>query len=71
MNENELKKIKEYALERHIPIIMDDTLEVIDKILKETKPSKILEIGTAVGCAFFYAFLKNCSPKSKRDKERS
>ncbi len=49
MNENELKKIKEYALERHIPIIMDDTLEVIDKILKETKPSKILEIGTAVG----------------------
>ena len=49
MNENELKKIKEYALERHIPIIMDDTLEVIDKILKETKPNKILEIGTAVG----------------------
>lgn len=49
MNENELKKIKEYALERHIPIIMDDTLEVIDKILKESKPNKILEIGTAVG----------------------
>ena len=49
MNENELKKIKEYALERHIPIIMDDTLEVIDKVLKENKPNKILEIGTAVG----------------------
>ena len=28
---------------------MDDTLEVIDKILKETKPKAILEIGTAVG----------------------
>ena len=28
---------------------MDDTLEVVDKILKETKPKKILEIGTAVG----------------------
>ena len=49
MNENELKKIKEYALARHIPIIMDDTLAVIDTILKETKPNKILEIGTAVG----------------------
>ena len=49
MNEIELKKIKEKALEDHIPIIMDDTLEVIDKILKETKPKAILEIGTAVG----------------------
>ena len=28
---------------------MDDTLEVVDKILKELKPKKILEIGTAVG----------------------
>ena len=33
MNKVELLKIKEYALERHIPIIMDDTLEVIDKYL--------------------------------------
>ncbi len=49
MNKEELKKIKEKALEEHIPIIMDDTLEVVDKILKETKPKKILEIGTAVG----------------------
>lgn len=43
-----LDKIKEKALEEHIPIIMDDTLEVIAKYLKETKPKKILEIGTAV-----------------------
>lgn len=49
MNKDELKKIKEKALEEYIPIIMDDTLEVIDKILKEKKPTKILEIGTAVG----------------------
>ena len=49
MNKDELLKIKEYALERHIPIIMDDTLEVIDKYLTEKKPEKILEIGTAVG----------------------
>ena len=49
MNKEELIKIKEKALEEHIPIIMDDTLEVVDKILKELKPKKILEIGTAVG----------------------
>lgn len=49
MNKKELQKIKEKALDEHIPIIMDDTLEVVDKILKEIKPKKILEIGTAVG----------------------
>ena len=49
MNKDELLKIKNNALERHIPIIMDDTLEVIVKILKEIKPQSILEIGAAVG----------------------
>ena len=49
MNIEELNIIKEKALEEHIPIIMDDTLEVIDKYLKENKPNRILEIGTAVG----------------------
>ena len=49
MNKKELEKIKKKALEEHIPIIMDDTLEVIEKYLKDTKPQKILEIGTAVG----------------------
>ena len=49
MNEVELAKIKEKALSEHIPILMDDTLEVIDKILKDIKPKKMLEIGTAVG----------------------
>ena len=48
MNKTELQKIKLKALEEHIPIIMDDTLEVIQKILIENKPNKILEIGTAV-----------------------
>ena len=46
---DELEKIKERALEEHIPIIMDDTLEVIKKLLEEEKPKNILEIGTAVG----------------------
>ena len=49
MNKEELKKIKEKAQEEHIPIIMDDTLEVIEKYLKDNKPRRMLEIGTAVG----------------------
>ena len=49
MNVQELEKIKQKALEEHIPIIMDDTLEIIEKILSKSKSEKILEIGTAVG----------------------
>ena len=49
MNKVELEKIKEKALNDHIPIIMDDTLEVMEKYLKEEKPKRMLEIGTAVG----------------------
>ncbi len=48
-NENEFEIIKKNALENHIPIIMDDTLEKIKEILKNEKPKRILEIGTAVG----------------------
>ncbi len=44
-----IEKIKKKALEEHIPIIMDDTLEVIEKYALKLKPRKILEIGTAVG----------------------
>lgn len=49
MNTSELEKIKKKALEEHIPIIMDDTLEVIEEELKHFNPNRILEIGTAVG----------------------
>jgi len=49
MNNIELNKIKEKALNNHIPIIMDDTLEYIYKLYKNKPISSILEIGTAVG----------------------
>lgn len=74
MNKVELLKIKEYALERHIPIIMDDTLEVIDKYLTEKRPEKILEIGTAVGYSAmcFSEYLKDGGKIDtiERDEER-
>ena len=44
-----LSKIKEEALEKHVPIIEDEPLELIKVILKLKKPNKILEVGTAVG----------------------
>lgn len=46
---NSIDEIKKKALEDHIPIIMDDTLETVGQILQEKKPTRILEIGTAVG----------------------
>jgi len=49
MNNIELQKIKQKALEDHIPIIMDDTLETIKKYLENKEIIDILEIGTAVG----------------------
>ncbi len=49
MNKIELEKIKEKALENHIPIIMDDTLEYIYNLYEDKKINSILEIGTAVG----------------------
>ena len=74
MNEIELEKIKQKALEEHIPIIMDDTWEVIAKYLEEIKPNKILEIGTAVGYSAM-CFSKYLAENGKidtieRDEER-
>ena len=48
-NDEELEKVKQKALENHIPIVMDDSLEVIKEILIKENPKRILEIGTAVG----------------------
>jgi len=49
MNIDVLNDVKQKALENHIPIIMDDTLDVIKEYLEKEKPQRILEIGTAVG----------------------
>lgn len=49
MNVDILEEVRKKALENHIPIIMDDTLEIIKEYLEKEKPKRILEIGTAVG----------------------
>ena len=74
MNKEEVQKIKEKALEEHIPIIMDDTLKVVDEILTKIKPTKILEIGTAVGysamCFSEYLQEGGIIDTIERDEER-
>lgn len=74
MNQEELERIKQKALETHIPIIMDDTLAVIEEILVDQKPKTILEIGTAVGYSAI-CFTKLLAPNGRidtieREKER-
>ena len=49
MNKEALETIKKKAIQEHIPIIMDETLETIKKYMKDKKVNRILEIGTAVG----------------------
>ena len=66
MDSEELEKIKQQALQDHIPIIMDDTLEVMSKYLERIKPKKILEIGTAVGYSSI-CFSKYLSEEGKID----
>lgn len=44
-----LEELKQDALDRHIPIIMDETLEVIENALKGKNVKRFLEIGSAVG----------------------
>ena len=70
----ELEIIKKEALENHIPIIMDDTLKVIEKYLKKEKPKKVLEIGTATGYSAicFSEYLEEDAfiDTIERDKER-
>ena len=74
MDEVYLEKIKQKALEEHIPIIMDDTLDVIANILKDNKPKRMLEIGTAIGysaiCFSKYLSENGVIDTIERDVER-
>ncbi len=44
-----LTEIEKYGRENKIPILLDESLEYIENILKEKKPKRVLEIGTAIG----------------------
>ncbi len=44
-----LEEVKKEARENYVPILMDETLELIETLLAIKKPMRILEVGTAVG----------------------
>ena len=44
-----LVEIEKFGRENKIPILLDDSLEYIEKILEKEKPHRVLEIGTAIG----------------------
>lgn len=60
-----LKKIKEEALENHVPIVEDEPLKVIETILKLKRPNRILEVGTAVGYSAINFSKYLCGENSK------
>lgn len=47
--EEYLKEMKQYAIENHVPILQDVSLDLILLVLKLKKPNSILEVGTAIG----------------------
>ena len=44
-----LEEMRKYARESWIPVILDDSLEYIEKLLNGRKIDNALEIGTAIG----------------------
>ena len=45
----ELSQLEKFARERYIPVMLDDTKELLYATVKQKQPSRILEIGTAIG----------------------
>ena len=48
MREN-LEKLEKFARDRYIPVLLDDTRELLINTVTELQPKTILEIGTAIG----------------------
>ena len=44
-----LDEIEQFARERYIPVMLDDTRELLYNTVKAKQPKRILEIGTAIG----------------------
>lgn len=60
-----LESIKKEALENHVPIIEDEPLEYIQNMLKDIKPNRMLEVGTAVGYSAIQFSKSLCGENAK------
>ena len=45
----DLLELEKFARERFIPVMLDDTKELLFETVKKAQPKRILEIGTAIG----------------------
>ena len=45
----ELSQLEKFAREHYIPVMLDDTKELLFETVKQKQPRRILEIGTAIG----------------------
>ena len=45
----DLTQLEKFARERYIPVMLDDTKELLFETVKAKQPKRILEIGTAIG----------------------
>ncbi|TCS79694.1 O-methyltransferase [Pectinatus cerevisiiphilus] len=59
--ENLLREMREYAEKHHVPIIRDQAAKILCRIAAEKKPSRILEIGTAIGYSALLLADNSCS----------
>ncbi len=49
MSVKTLSEIEQFARERYIPVMLDDTKELLYNTVKQRQPKRILEIGAAIG----------------------
>lgn len=68
-----IRKIKEYAKENRIPIMLDDGIDFLTTFIIKNQIETVLEIGTAIGYSAIMMAL--CNPKLKvttieRDEKR-
>ena len=45
----DLSQLEKFARERYIPVMLDDTKELLFATVQKAQPTRILEIGTAIG----------------------
>lgn len=45
----DLQELLRYARQRYIPVMLDDTRQLLFDVVSRCRPKRILEIGTAIG----------------------
>jgi len=49
MSQIDLQQLEKFARERHVPVMLDDTKQLLSDTVAALQPTRILEIGTAIG----------------------